>query len=350
MQQSSHLFAALPACLLTVLTAAIWPLASAEAQDRYRVTRQENFRRDPGPSGRLLASVRQGVLVEGGETRSGWVEVTLDGWIWAESLARINSTAYDYEVSASRGENLRAAPNGQVIARLDTGFWLQEIEDRGAWVRVSRTAWMWGRSLERVTGVVGSELATAEAPVQAAPAPTPPSDNGTGRLDRAVTVGPSALQVVPDGDTTATLAGGAAVHIVARSGGWVRVQTEGWIHERDLRPVSGDVLVGISGAEVRARPEDFEGRTLQWTLQLLAVQTSDGLRRELPVGRRYMLARGPVPEAGFVYVLLADDQVDEVERLQPLAEIVTLVRVRVGRDRYLGQPVVELVEMTLRKP
>ncbi len=63
-----------------------------------------------------------------------------------------------------------------------------------------------------------------------------------------------------------------------------------------------------------------------------------------------MLARGPVPEAGFVYVLLADDQVDEVERLQPLAELLTLVRVRVGRDRYLGNPVVELVEMVLRKP
>jgi hypothetical protein len=140
------------------------------------------------------------------------------------------------------------------------------------------------------------------------------------------------------------------MQIVGRSGEWVRVRTEGWMHESDLRPVSGDVLVGVSGAEVRARPGDFEGRTLQWTLQLLAVQISDGLRRELPDGQPYMLARGPMPEAGTVYVLLSQDQFEEVKRLSPLAQLVVLVRVRVGRDYYLGNPVVDLLQMALRKP
>jgi hypothetical protein len=169
-------------------------------------------------------------------------------------------------------------------------------------------------------------------------------------MDRAVTVGRSTLRRLPDGDTTAILEGDSPVRILARSGEWVRVRAEGWLHESDLQPATGDVLVGVSGAEVRARPGDFEGRVLQWTLQLLAVQTSVGLRRELPDGQQYMLARGPLPEAGVVYVLLADEQIEEVARLSPLAQLVVLVRVRVGRDEYLGNPIVELVQMSVRKP
>jgi hypothetical protein len=36
--------------------------------------------------------------------------------------------------------------------------------------------------------------------------------------------------------------------------------------------------------------------------------------------------------------------------LSPLAQLVVLVRVRVGRDEYLGNPIVELVQMSVRKP
>ena len=181
--------------------------------------------------------------------------------------------------------------------------------------------------------------------------PPPPVDEGSAgdsALDRAVTKGRSALLGLPGGDTTATLRADASLDILSRSGEWVRVRAEGWVHEDDLRPVSGDVLVGVSGAEVRARPGDFVGRTLQWRLQFIALQTSDGLRRELPEGRRYMLARGPLPEAGFVYVLLSAAQARDIEALSPLAQLVALVRVRVGRDQYLGNPVVDLMQMSLR--
>jgi len=82
--------------------------------------------------------------------RSGWVEVTLEGWIWRQSLRAIDTDGFDYEVGAGSGENLRAQPNGRVLARLSTGFRLQRVQVAGEWVRVRRTGWMWGRSLERV--------------------------------------------------------------------------------------------------------------------------------------------------------------------------------------------------------
>ena len=356
MQQSSFPLAALPGCLLLAVVASIAP-AHAHAQDRYRVTRQENFRREAGPTAGLLASVNEGTELVGGATREGWVEVTLEGWIWAQSLRSLSGLEYDYAVNARSGENLRAGPDGKILARLINGFWLKEVEDRGNWIRVERTGWMWGRSLEAAPGPgsTGSRRSDDGEPPPPLPPDGPPAPSrsdgaaGVGDMDRVVTVGRSTLRRLPDGDTTAILEPDSPVRILARSGEWVRVRAEGWLHESDLRPASGDVLVGVSGAEVRARPSDFVGRVLQWTLQLLAVQTSVGLRRELPEGQQYMLARGPLPEVGTVYVLLADEQVEEVARLSPLAQLVVLVRVR-GRDEYLGNPIVELVQMSLRKP
>ncbi len=351
MQQSSHLFAGLPACLLAAVSLAILPDQAAEAQNQYRVTRRENFRREPRPDGRLLASVNEGAELMGGETRSGWVEIALEGWIWRQSLRSMDSAQYDYEVSAGSGENLRVRPDGPILARLSTGFMLQEVEISGKWVRVKRVGWMWGRSLERAAAglelarepTVGGGGSTSARPQRETSGDSRPT------IDRAVTLGRSAMRAVPSGDTTAVLAGGAPLTILARSGPWVRVRAEGWVHESDLRPVSTDVLVGVSGAEVRAQPERFEGRVLQWTVQLLAARTSDGLRPEIPMGQRYILARGPLPEAGFVYVLLDDEHGEQIERLSPLAELVVLVRVKVGRDRYLGNPVVELIEMSVRE-
>jgi hypothetical protein len=288
----------------------------------------------------------------GGETRFGWVAVTLDGWIWRQSLRPTESAQYDYEVSAGSGENLRVRPNGPILARLSMGFLLQEVETGGDWVRVKRVGWMWGRSLERAAA--GPELARESTVGEgggstSARQETDTSGDRRPTIDRAVTLGRSAMRAIPSGDTTAVLARDAPLTILARSGPWVRVRTEGWVHESDLRPVSTDVLVGVSGAEVRAQPERFEGRVLQWTVQLLAVRTSDGLRPEIPTGQRYILARGPLPEAGFVYVLLDDEHREEIERLSPLEQLVMLVRVRVGRDRYLGNPVVELIEMSVRE-
>lgn len=326
--------------MAVVVTATIAPLPT-HAQDRYRVRIAENFRREPAPDGRLLGRVNAGTELAGIGTRTGWIEVVLEGWIWARSTRPVNSDEFDLEVSAASGENLRAAPNGSIVARLPQGFWMEEVDRDGDWIQVRRAGWMWERSLAQV----------AAAAAEPAPDAATAGDLDEGRredevmLARAVTVPSAVLRRRPDGDTVATLSAETPVRILSRSGEWVRVQADGWIRQDDLQPASGSVLVAVSGAEVRARPEVFEGKVLQWRLEFIAIQTADNLRRELPEGRKYMLARGPVPETGFVYVLLDDQQVSALERVAPLTELETLVRVRHGRSAYLGNPVVELIEM-----
>jgi hypothetical protein len=163
-----------------------------------------------------------------------------------------------------------------------------------------------------------------------------------------VTANRTALHRTPDGLEGGALEADSPVRVLARSGEWVRVQTEGWIRESDLRSTAPGVLVGVSGAEVRANPSEFEGTLVQWVVQFVAIQSADEVRRDIPQGRPYMLARGPLPESGFLYALLTAEQVEQLERMPPLGELVIIGRIRTARSHYLGNPVLDLVELAPR--
>ena len=283
----------------------------------------------------------------GGAVKDGWVAVSLEGWIWRASLARTDRDGHNLIVTAARGENLRTTRNGAVIARLLSGFLLDEMSRDRAWVRVRRTGWMLAGSLRPIDALAEGTRPSADSmPLSA------PTDSGSGGsvLDRAVVAREAELDRLPEGPRQGALAPDAPVRILARSGEWVRVQTEGWIRESDLRPAAPGVLAGLTAAELRTRPQEYEGKLVQWILQYLSLATADELRPEIPLGRSYMLARGPLPEAGFVYVMLSASQLREARQIPPLAQIVVVARVRNGRSKYLGNPVVELVEMRTKQP
>ncbi len=311
------------------------------AQTTYRLERRENFRQDPDPHGKLLATVAAGTRVQGDSAHGAWIAVTLDGWIWARSVRGDQGRGFDLAVSAPNGENLRAAPNGTVVARLLSGFLLNQVERDSGWVHVRRSGWIWGRSLAPVHD--------DSAPTTTAPAPAPASTTGPS-LDRVVVSRRAAVLLTPSGDTLAVLGQDASATVTARTGDWARVQLEGWVRTSDLSPANDGVLRGVSGAEVRARPNDFTGRLLQWDLQYISLQTGDDIRRDIPAGQPYMLARGPLPETGFVYVLLNAQQRARVAGLQPLTAVTVIGRVRTGRSQYLGNPVLDLVDLSVAKP
>lgn len=331
------------------------PAAPLAAQQIYRVREQQNFRREPDPGSPLLASVNQGVELRGQSRRGAWIEVTLEGWIWAQSVRADQREGYN--LVAARAENLRREPNGPVLARVSQGTLLSEVERRTGWVRVRRTGWMYERSLETVSAT--PPVTRQREPSRTSAAQRPPSDTarpptapaaptGTPSLDRVLLAAGAELRDVPEGKPVATVAQPVGGRVLARSGGWVRVQTEGWVREEDLTPSEAGVLVGVSAAELRSRPQEYEGKVVQWTVQFIAVQPPDEMRPELPEGRPWVLARGPQPEQGYVYVIATDEQLAQFRTLEPLATLVMLARVRTGRSRYLQVPVVELIEMRER--
>ena len=64
---------------------------------------------------------------------------------------------------------------------------------------------------------------------------------------------------------------------------------------------------------------------------------------------RHLLARGPLPEHGFVYVVVPQAQRTSIETLTPLTVITITARVRVARSRFLGNPVVDLLSLEARQ-
>ena len=100
-----RLFAHRAILLLLVLPSAVVG-QSAEA------TRRENLR--AAPNGDPIAVVEAGTPLEVVGSRESWLEVTLEGWVWMQSLQVTERGGFDLVVAAAEGENIRDRPSGAV--------------------------------------------------------------------------------------------------------------------------------------------------------------------------------------------------------------------------------------------
>jgi hypothetical protein len=335
----------------------------ALAQQERRLQAPTDLHRDP--DGTPLVSLPAGAPVEAGKADGDWRQVTVEGWIYQPSTSPTRRDGFDLVVTSEEGENLRRAPNGPIVGRAREGTLLERVGERGKWFRVRRDGWVPreavpGRKVssgagqaaarggetasrgqgrgDRGTGGRGDTAAVAGRTTSATPAPSPAATTEGVEMLRE-----TGLSRAPDSAAIATLPARTPARVVSRSGEWVRVQVEGWVRETDIKPAEAGVLAGISAAEVRAAPERFVGQTLDWRLQIIAVQLADELRPEMPSGQPYLLTRGPLPEPGFVYVMIPPERVAEFRALPALHEMTLRVTLKAARTRYLATPVAELV-------
>jgi len=328
--QSSQVLSALPVVVCVALLA---PSNSLRAQVRYRVTSEDAWFCQAA-EGKRLTRLAQGVELLGGDaTADGdWQAVTLDGWIYGPSVGPTPRPGFDLAVTRAPEENLRATPSGGVIAKLPQGFVLSLVADSGKWIHVRRSGWMPRASL---------------APLTPGGSPGVPDSSAVAQ-DTSSRLQPARRTMVyraPDGPLAGTIAQSTPLRVLSRSGEWARVELQGWVKAEDLETAPAGVLVGVSAAEVRADPQRYLGQTLRWTLQFLSQAQADELRPEMPAGATYLLTRGPLPERGFVYVVVPDSKKALLERLAPLTVIAVTATVRAGRSKYLGNPVVDLVAL-----
>jgi hypothetical protein len=341
--QVSHILRALPVVL------SLAALQDAPAQTRFRIATNDAWLYNE-PGGRRLARFARGTIVTGAATRDQWVQVTLDGWIFASSVGASTRPDFDLQVTRSPNENLRATPGGTIIAELARGFGLQQLAQDSArrWAHVTRTGWVQQSAL---TASAPDGVATRTTDTSAADtsrrAPAQGSRPGGTAVDstRAQPVRMTTLYRAPDGPEAGTIAAETPLRVLSRNGEWARVQYEGWVKVAEIQSAPSGVLVGVTAAELRADPQRYAGQVVRWRVEFIAVQRADDLRPDIPSGATYVLARGPLPERGFVYIIVPDTRLVTVSALTPLTTISLTARVRNGRSRYLGNPVVELISL-----
>ncbi len=316
----------------------------ARAQTIRVTAESENLRAEP--RGEVVATLPAGTQLEDASREGGWYRGTLRGWVWSASVD--SARPGRLVVAPDSGENLRDAPNGTVIARLSRGTVVTELERRDRWVRVERAAWIWAASVESASAPVGQPVAPPRA-AAVAPAPTAPATTPRTAASRQTTAGSrgAALLQSPDGDTLARMRPMTPMEIVATDGNWARVRIDGWVWLPGLASPSDTsaVLRDLPAAVIIANPENFRGRTVEWRLQFISLERAESIRTDFYEGEPFILARGPGDENAFVYVAVPPDRVAAVERLGPLERIVVLGRVRTGRSRVMGAPVLDLIEL-----
>jgi len=336
--------------LLALLSLATPRVAASQGGNRYRVN-VDNAWFYQDVAGRRIARLARGAVlaggVGGGATRNDWIQVTLDGWIFATSVRPSDRPDFDLLVTRAPNENLRAAPAGPLVAELSQGFGLKRAppDSSGRWVHVVRDGWVQRSALAPMADVVATRTAdTSEVTDSGPPAPNPqpsaPVDSTRAQPLRVTT-----LYRVPEGPEAGTVATDTPLRVLSRNGEWTRVQFEGWVKGGDLQAAPAGVLVGITAAELRTEPQRYAGQVLRWNLEFIAIQKADELRPDIPSGASYVLARGPLPERGFVYIIVPDAKLPAFRALTPLVTMTITARVRNGRSRYLGNPIVELISL-----
>jgi hypothetical protein len=342
--QVSRIVHALPVALGFLLPG---PPAWAQGLARYRVTNDgEWFYQEP--DGRRLARLARGAIVAGGATRGTWTQVTLEGYIFATSVGPSPRPEFDLAVTRAPDENLRSSAGGALVAKLAEGFGLKKVGQDDRWVHVTRDGWVSTSALALVPDVSATRTVSDSDQGSGTPGPRPGVDSTPAAAPssgRAQAPRPTTLYRAPDGPEAGTVGAETPLRVLSRSGEWARVQFEGWVKTTELQDAPPGVQIGVSAAELRAEPQRYAGQVLRWTLQFIAVQKADDLRPDIPEGASYVLARGPLPERGFVYMIIPDGRLGAVQALAPLANIQVTVKVRQGRSRFLGNPVVELISL-----
>lgn len=339
---------ALPGLLLLAV-GFLHPASTDLRGQAVQIERQESFRAAPGGTalGELMAGA--GVIVE---SRDGeWAEVTVEGFVWLQSMQVYEPGDLDLIISEPGGENLRAEPQGSRVGYLSQGTRVRELGRIPGWGRVTRTGWI----LSAALGQSPSEddaLATGDEEADFSGDPGVEGETGADSLPlpTRITIGRGGLPVLaaPGGRGLGRLEGGTQVEVLEHDGDWLRVRAEGWVRvPESLRGEGVDATVteGVTVEAVQGDPEEFLGRVVEFDLELISLERAEALRTDFYEGEPFLLTRTD-GDGGrhFVYVALTQERVDEFSGLQPLQRLRVRGRVRAPAAAITRNLLLDLVD------
>ena len=289
------------------------------------------------PGGIQLLHMLKGTPLVATPARGGGFAATIDGWIPENALHDDKRDGFDISVSLPAGTTLRDKPGGNPLASARLGALFDKVEAKSGWVHVKRTGWVIGTAFAAPSPAASPPVA---APSAAPTAPPPAAGRGTPSPTTTVAAG-TALAAQSGGPAVATLESPLHATVIEHKDGWAHVQVDAWVKDGALG--NAPAPTGITAADIRAAPDKYVGQTVEWTVQLLGIQKADELRPELPAGQPYLLARGPLPESGFVYIAVTSEEAETFRKLEPLAKVRIRATIRAGKSRFLPTPVLNFV-------
>jgi hypothetical protein len=326
-------------------------------QSRATVRVDENFRR--GPNDVVLARLGPGTPLTVVGRDGDWLQVDVEGWVWLASL-QVSDSDYDLAVAATEGENLRSAPQGAIIGKLQDGALLEELGREPGWAHVRRRGWIWSASVNTTAASASTAAPTAEPPAStrapsaapARPAPTrAPEGPAARRPEGFTTAGASGASILtaPDGDTLAVTTARSDLQVISREGNWARVRIEGWVWMPTGSQAPPDAApAALTPEDLTREPEAHVGRVVSWTLQFISLESAEEIRTDFRRGEPFLLTRFGGPDGPFVYVAVPPERRTEVQGLVPLERVTITGRVRTGASALTGTPIVDL--LTLGRP
>jgi hypothetical protein len=337
------------AFVASALFASGWERAGAQSA----LTAAAEGRNAPG--GTAVMSVRAGTKVTVVTTRETSALVTIEGWVDASRLGAKLDT-FPAAVDSKAPLRVRASASGTstILAELRPRTGVHTLGKSGTWTRIKRSAWIPASALPKAAVVASAKPVAGKAPSKAAPAPVisvPPaavsSSPPPASLAMAVSK-PTKLLVAPQGKSITELPAGTIVQTLAHDHGFAKIRVEGWVQERELSPADSSLGSQLTAADLRADPDGTRGKTVQWEVEILSLQTADPLRRELARDEPYLLAKGPGAENSLLYLAVPPSLLNQAKALAPLTHVLITARVRVGHSEPVGTPILDLKSISKR--
>jgi hypothetical protein len=315
------------------------------------------------PSGNAVIEIRSGTKVIVVSSKDGNALVTVDGWVDASRLAgKLDTFPASVDAKAQLRVRASASDNAPILAELRARVGVLTLGKSGTWMHVKRSAWIPAPALPKAAVALAKPPTSrprvapipATKPTISAPAAAPPAANAPPEGAAPVPAGAMSVtrqtkfQVAPDGASLGALAQGAIVQPLSHDHGWVKVRVEGWVPERDVSPADSALASQLSAADLRADPEGNKGKTVQWEVEVLSLQTADPLRRDFARDEPYLLAKGPGSENALLYLAVPPSLLNQAKALAPLTRVLITARVRVGRSEPVGTPILDVKSISKR--
>ncbi len=149
------------------------------------------------PDGSIVATLRAGTTWRTGAVRGGFTAVTIEAWVDGARVAG-RRESFPESIGGNGTLRLRADPslNGRILGNFEAGAGVRVVERRGNWARVQREAWILSSALT---------AATPERPVASAPRPADPRPRAP-EVAREAPATPPARSATRDGGLRATRA------------------------------------------------------------------------------------------------------------------------------------------------